>query len=277
MYKRIICPVDFSPSSLSGVEYASNLAKLFSAELLLVNVQPILQSELAGPGAGTLGILKESLSEAKQQLAGIAKETESTFNISCECEVDVTLRDFDKIVESLTGKDDLVVMGTNGADDLYQFFFGSNAYHVLKRVKAPVIVVPEKLAYAKFSKLVFALTYEKGSKESLPLAKDIADSLSASIDILHVSKSETKVSREIFKSLDTFIDDLFKESADFNYQQVFSDDAVKSINEYMEKQVNALLMVYARELNLFEKLFDKKIIKKICDDALYPIMVVHEQ
>ena len=41
MIKKIICPTDFSKASINAIEYAAKLAKVFNAELLLVNVQVV--------------------------------------------------------------------------------------------------------------------------------------------------------------------------------------------------------------------------------------------
>ena len=278
MYKKVLCPVDFSASSLNAIEFAANITKILGSELLLINVQSVLQSDLTSAGVGTISLLNDRLAKSRSKLEEITAEAIKTeYDIRCDYEVDVSFSDFQEILNTKCDKETLIVIGTNGADELYQFFFGSNSYRLLKKTEAPTLIIPENYSYRKFDKVVYAMTYEKENKEALPIVKDIAGLLNANIDILHVSKKRTEVSKEVFKSLDTIIEDLFKETASFHFEQVFSDDAVEAINNYMEKQANTLLIVYAKELNLFEKIVDKKIIREICDLALFPMLVIHEQ
>ena len=48
-------------------------------------------------------------------------------------------------VGSMSTDYDLIVMGTNGADNLYQHVFGVNTHHVLGLTRCPVLMIPAGL------------------------------------------------------------------------------------------------------------------------------------
>ena len=276
MFEKIVCPVDFSDASLNAVEYATQLAVILKSKLYLINVQPVLQSDLVEAGIGNLSVLKSHIEAARLRFKDMEELIQNTYAIECSSEVDVSYKEFDKVVAEAVTQNDLIVMGTNGIDNLYEFYFGSNAYHLLKHVKAPTLIVPEGCSFAPLKELVYALSYEKDTRNPIQFLDKLASQLNASITVLHVSKEETLVSREVFKSLDDIIDEVFKETANFNFIQLFSEDTVATIEKEMHKRENALLVLYAKELNLLDKLFDEKYIRKICEEANFPLLVIHE-
>lgn len=152
MYKRILIPVDGSPTSLKALDTAIGLAKAFGAQLRLVHVVEELAYlsgyDQFGGYSGELikamrdngvRILQEGMDKAKA--AGVA--------------VDNML--FDKFGERL-GETvaesaklwgaDLIVLGTHGRRGIGRLLMGSGAEQVIRLAPVPVLVVraPEEKA-----------------------------------------------------------------------------------------------------------------------------------
>jgi flavoprotein len=55
-------------------------------------------------------------------------------------------------------------MGTNGADDLIQFFRGSNAFNAILKSKVPLLIIPLEYTDTRVPNMVYAFDYytEKG-------------------------------------------------------------------------------------------------------------------
>jgi nucleotide-binding universal stress UspA family protein len=138
---KILLPLDFSPSSIAALEMATDLALHFHAELFLVNVVPMLTTEV-GDYAIPYTDLSETLQTgAKNRMAKIhavltAKGVVS--NSSVEVGNDVS----GNIMEVLEREHaDLVVISTHGISGWHPLIFGSIAEKVVKLVQCPLLLL----------------------------------------------------------------------------------------------------------------------------------------
>ena len=144
-YKRILVPVDGSPTAARGMSAAINLAKESGGKLLLLHVVDEYPA-FATPEIGvSIGPLIESLREAGQRtldeitaaaiMAGTTPETALVENFGG--------RVADAIVEkAVEWKADLVVMGTHGRRGVNRALLGSDAEVVVRYSPVPVLLVP---------------------------------------------------------------------------------------------------------------------------------------
>lgn len=141
-WKRILCPVDFSPPSRSAMAVAAGLAARFGAELTLFHAYPLpgytlpegtilpspkMLQDLAGQ---TDAILEQWKDEAGKLGAPGVRTAKSVGEPAVE------------IVEFATsGRFDLVVIGTRGRTGLRHALLGSVAERVVRRATCPVLTV----------------------------------------------------------------------------------------------------------------------------------------
>ncbi|MBW1988619.1 MAG: universal stress protein [Deltaproteobacteria bacterium] len=139
--RTILCPTDFSPAAQAAVDEAGDLAKSFSAELVLVHVVAPLP---AGPSYGSLNVpefLMELHKEADKRLTELAKKLTGAGIKSRHRVLDGV--PYEKIVETAKKeKADMVVISTHGRTGVRRMVFGSVAEKVLKLAPCPVLVVP---------------------------------------------------------------------------------------------------------------------------------------
>ncbi len=144
MYKRILVPVDGSPTSLCGLQEAIRLAKDQGASLRLVHVideflmnssyAPTFdyQAYLTALRAGGTSILEKMRAMAHEQ------------GIDAESELQETIggRASDNIIEAATRwRADLIVMGTHGRRGIRRLLMGSDAELVLHSTPVPVLMI----------------------------------------------------------------------------------------------------------------------------------------
>lgn len=144
--KKILVPVDFSPSSLAALETAIELAKPFNASLELVHVwEP---PPIYGPDALVAGGMSLYVELEEHARRAATKEME---NLVARLEPRGlgTLRTHvlrgvpaPGILE-VAGKGgfDLIVMGTHGRTGVSRFFMGSVAEKVVRLSPVPVLTV----------------------------------------------------------------------------------------------------------------------------------------
>jgi nucleotide-binding universal stress UspA family protein len=144
-FKRILCPVDFSEPAHLGLSTAVELAKCFSAELLVVHVVPPVPVAAVPEPVPTFDVLtyeRELTKSAEKEVERIIRD-----------HVPDGIRSRPKILEgdpareivrfAETERVDLIVMATHGESGWHRFVFGSVTERVVRIAHCPVLTVPE--------------------------------------------------------------------------------------------------------------------------------------
>ncbi|MDI1355207.1 MAG: universal stress protein [bacterium] len=159
MIKKIICPTDFSKAADNGVGYAANFAQVLGAELMLVNLQRLFPAAAAVSMAeGMTSNVRENALLISDRLNSRSSNLHKMFDISVAAEVELTSESLAEILSTPTGNA-MIIMGSNGADDLFQRIFGSTTYRVIKSTKSPVLMIPEHVSFGSIQKIVMAWDY----------------------------------------------------------------------------------------------------------------------
>ena len=136
--KRILVPVDFSPTSDAALRYGIELARRFTARLYLLNVpeHPGEAAEAEYP----IGIFETMQNAAHDRLWHLLSEEEAR-ELRPEC----AMRSgdpADAIVRYAHEHDvDVIVMGTRGREGVARVLLGSVAEKVVRRAPCPVLTV----------------------------------------------------------------------------------------------------------------------------------------
>jgi len=142
-FKKIVCPVDFSPASRHAVSQAVELAASSGAEILLVNVVPVLPAAPSDPNfVFEVPEYERALhADADRQLTALAAEAAAK---------GVTLRtavghgdagaEIVRIAKDESA--DLIVIATHGMTGWRHVMFGSVAEKVVRLAGRPVLTIP---------------------------------------------------------------------------------------------------------------------------------------
>jgi nucleotide-binding universal stress UspA family protein len=143
-FKRILCAVDFSPTSLHALSYALDLAQEADARISLLHVieiPPELGEFPLAKDVNINGIRAASEAEYLQRLRALIPPEARTY---CTVATQVSEgRAHREILRAAAEeKADLVVMGVHGRGAVELLLFGSNTNAVLRSAACPVLVVP---------------------------------------------------------------------------------------------------------------------------------------
>ena len=145
MYKTILCATDISPRSIHAIKSAFSLAEKFNAKLYILNSQVNLNS----PEERLMSRIsvKKRIDENKELAENIKLRISEIVNeLEVITQYDFLLREGTAervIINMATELDaDLIVMGTNGADHMSDYFLGTTASNVIKSANCPVLVIP---------------------------------------------------------------------------------------------------------------------------------------
>lgn len=142
-FKRIVCPVDFSNSSLAAFETAVELAQRDSADLLVLHViegRPVVSEWFPTHGLGELTVrMEEKAHQAVNTL--LACSAPKTEGLAIATIILNGVPFVEILRQAASWKPDLIVLGSTGAASVDEMIFGSTAERVLKSAACSVLVV----------------------------------------------------------------------------------------------------------------------------------------
>lgn len=139
LFRRILCPVDFSESSILALRTAVDLAVQNQASLLLLNVapRPLGESDVVPVALDPYPFHED---RARAELERIGREI-----VDGKAPYDTKVDVGDPATGILTAipelESDLVVMGTHGRKGLGHLILGSVAERVVRESPVPVLTV----------------------------------------------------------------------------------------------------------------------------------------
>jgi nucleotide-binding universal stress UspA family protein len=145
MYRRILVPVDGSPTSTRGLAEAMALARLTGAQLRVLHVveEPLLVGGVEGLATDP-GAILETVEREAQKIVDDSVSIARAAGIGCEgvLAACVGRRVAEVIVEEARSwRADLVVLGTHGRRGVNRFLLGSDAERILRIAPVPVLLV----------------------------------------------------------------------------------------------------------------------------------------
>jgi nucleotide-binding universal stress UspA family protein len=268
--EKVICPFDFSSTGRAGLEYAGMLARALRARLTIFYVQPSVWPEAMQLYEDRNEITKGIKRLLKLEVQGI----EDTFGAECDYAIEPTTDTVEITIGAVSADYDLIVMGTNGADNLYEHVFGTNSFHVLGLARCPVLMIPEDVKARVPRMIVYAFDPETNPVFLVSQLENLAMPLDAEVTTLNVIPASNK--KEIERKMELLGDALGvieRKGFDWNFEPTFSDDVVTEVDQYMKEGHADILALSYHHRTLFEKLFRRNVLKEISRIADYPVLV----
>jgi nucleotide-binding universal stress UspA family protein len=143
LFGRILCPVDFSASSLHALRYAFSLAEESCAELVLLHVlEWPLEDQLTGATAwfDAADDRRRYESDVRERLHGaVPDEVRDWCRPSEAIATGKPGREILRVAEERRSQ--LIVMGVRGRGPVDLAVFGSTTQHVVRAAHCPVLVI----------------------------------------------------------------------------------------------------------------------------------------
>ena len=270
--KKILCPTNFSDSAANGIAYAAKLAKKTGADLTLFNVRSL--SDLS-PEEALMGETVNAQT-AMLQLEKICQEVTMVFKVSCSPEVETSISSIGKLIAQKATDYELVVLGTNGAESVGQYFVGSDSYNIIKQLTIPAIAIPNNCVYSEIMSIVYAFDFWRHA--SLPLTQliKLSKALGSKLCVLQVmEESYSKVADEEQRLLQQAVLTRYSGEVDLHFDTVHAANVTEGINGYMIKSNADLLALCSEHHGFLGRLFHKSVIKSITGAAKFPVLVFH--
>ncbi len=272
--ENILVPVDFSDCSNNALRYAIELAALYKAKLTLlhcyvvhvpaaeitIDLQPQLAKEYQENAEKNFLLLKERMTElSKVNYREVIKT--SFINVG----ITNASKEFDT---------DLIVMGTKGAGNRIDAFFGSNTYHTIKKSEVPVLAIPDGAGFIAPTKILFAADFKRLEEvKSLDIIKAFSRKFSAEVQVLHVGHGWSELNMHQTKEAAAMIE--YFGNTEHSYHFVKEERPVEdAIEDHLEEHQNELLVIIARKHHFPGSLFKKKLTRQTVMHTDLPLLTI---
>lgn len=171
MFRKLLCPIDFSPGSDEALQFAARMAKELDADLVVAHVWHVPPLAYGGESLpiNDLDAIRES---AEQMLAG-AKQQAIAYGAPRVSSRFVTGVPWAAIAELTQDPDiDLVVIGTQGRTGISRFLLGSVAERVVRHAECSVLVA--RGSYKGFQHVLCAVDFSEPSRHAMHRAAELA-------------------------------------------------------------------------------------------------------
>ncbi len=141
-FRKIMCPIDFSPSSRDALQKAAELARESHAPLVLAHVWEPGTWATGGEFALAPGVIQDMVDAEEAELAKWRAEAKELGAKEIAAKF-LTGAAWDQIVRAAEADPeiDLIVMGTHGRTGVKHVLLGSVAEKVVRHAPCPVLVV----------------------------------------------------------------------------------------------------------------------------------------
>lgn len=268
--KQLLCPVDFSETSLNALEYAVSIAEKHKADLSLVYVfTEEYYNEHLNEGVKNYQEYEE---EFKSRLDVIADEIRSK---SFSCTAHVLSGNFLKSIENFIRLKtiDFLVVGTKGSSDYFDQIVGSNTIKLIDNLDIPILTVPKKAFFEGLNKVVYATSYRDEDKIALRELFEFSAPFNSAITVLHLSKRDNLIEEVLLSNFKEDLKSLIDcDNISFD-TKTYSEDLVLGIDKYMSEEQSNVLAIMMEKRNLIDRLFHKSVTKELSYMMDYPILI----
>ena len=265
---KILCPIDFSETSVNAVHYASSLFGLSGdAEIELINC--INVSSRASMFVKIDDILREKAEEDMDILLEKARNKFPKVTYKSKIVIDDPKYFLPAYAERQ--KVNFVVIGTTGMTQLKDITVGSLTEALFEKCSAPVLAVPNEEAHIDLQRVVLAVDEKEVCDDQLldPL-KSILKLDDAMIHICHV-KTADKAGREYDPGVDVMLSDF-----EYDYTVLEPQGSVAETIHNFSVKVNAdILVLIHNRRNWWEKLFKVSLTKEELFKISMPMLVIN--
>jgi len=267
--KTILVPSDFSEAALQTWSTALAFSKAYHADIVLLYVVEPPAIALDFDEEPAVMIARKMMSE-KIQTNGWDKEV----NITSMVKVG---KPYKKILEAALEIDPvMIVMGTNGASGLEEFFVGSNASRIIRSAPCPVVTVRKPQKDYVFERILLPLDLTKETKEKISKGIEVAKNFHASLHLVSIlSTSSAEIKDVLEKQLQAAKDFIENHGVTTTAELISSDEEIgDAVVEYAEKMETDLICIMTQQEKKIKEYFIGTQAEHFVNHSPFPVLSI---
>jgi nucleotide-binding universal stress UspA family protein len=195
-FRKILCPIDFSPGSQRAMRVAARLATESEAELSLLHAWYVAPVAFPGELAVAGDVMQQMSDGAAQALEAAVREVQAlgVKRVTPELATGLPWR---QIVDRADDPAvDLVVIGTHGRTGLARVLLGSVAETVVRHAACSVLTVRPDSEASPFSHVLCPIDFSDSTRPVIELASGLVRPGGTGLTLLHVVEPPVAYSEE---------------------------------------------------------------------------------
>lgn len=188
-FEKILCPVDFFPTSLRAFDYAVKLAANYGARVHALHVVPPLIPSAYGNPISVGDLTVEMEKESRRMLSKLRAKADKE-GVQATAEVVIGHIDHEILRSVEKQNSGLVVMGAHGRRGFERWVMGSVTERMLRRCPVPLMVVghasERRSVPPKIKQILLTTDFSDGTDAAMGYAFSIAQECQARLTLLHV-------------------------------------------------------------------------------------------
>ncbi len=280
MKKRILLPTDFSKNAWNAILYASDLYKDETCDFYILNAFTEKAYDIDGlvnakPGDKDYNMAEE---ESKMALQKTLKRLALHYVNPNHTLHTMSLygSPLDAIKQAIELKDiDLVVMGTKGATDDTNVFYGGNAIDVMEKSRnCPVLAIPGDYSFKEPKEIVFPTSFKTHYKRrELQYLYEISKITNAPVRILHIN-NEIHLSDLQNQNKDLLEDCL--DGLDYTFHWLDNVGVNTGLHNFVQSRNSDMVVFINKKHSFIETLFSSPMVNDLGFNSRVPVLVLHD-
>ncbi len=265
--KKILVPIDFSPTSKNAYEFALAFAKKTQASLKLIHVY---NSPLDANNPAMLLSIPEQearINTSLKELAG--HDAHVRYEARLGFAVDEIVKD------SETDEVDLIIMGTMGEHMSIEKILGTISSDVSQKAHCPVMLIPPDTSFSGYNDILFASDYTATEGDVLKTILDFAETFNAALHFVHVNDKTDSINTSPEELIFDKVFSLKNPSTPMYFAEVTDSSVIYGLNKYMDNHDTDLLVLVNEKRTFWEGIFHKSITKQMALNTKIPLLVLH--
>lgn len=277
--KTILFPTDFSDTSNNAYVYALQFAQNINAKVVILHVYqfPILESNYIDVPLYQAEVYQSlelnDFENYKSHIPVLRRIAEDYYMQHIQTETILLDGDFVECVLDTVKKEniDYIIMGTQGASGIAEFFLGSNAATIMTGTDASVLAVPEASTYAPIKKIAFTTQFNPDDFIALKEVVQIAKGFDATIDCLYVKTESNDIDSVVIADWK-----LLLKNEKITFHIIESNDVEGTITNFLETHNIDLLALLNHRRGFWERLFHSNMTRKMAYHSKIPVLALHD-
>lgn len=225
--KRILVPTDFSEQAENALRVAAQLANKYNAEIFLLHMLELPANVIDPATRDNSDTMPESLFYMKLAHKRFTELMSKDFLKGIEVIETVLFHEaFEGIMKVTEENDcDFIVMGSQGATGVKEFFVGSNTEKVVRNSPIPVLVIKQEIPLFEVKNFVYATDFTPAMQKPFEKAVEFAKKIDATMHLVYINTSNK------FKTSDQMEEKMKDFSKNINYDNytltLYNDESIE--------------------------------------------------
>jgi nucleotide-binding universal stress UspA family protein len=269
--KTILFPTDFSDRANKALSQAVLYAQVFDAKIIIYHAyhRPVNKNGDAEQMAHELYAFEKGIDQQFKKLYddnGFLEKVSHEFRK----ELGVSIENIPQIAKS--EKVDLIIMATKGANG-FDELWGTKTAFIVKKVKVPVLVIPDNANLNNIGKVGLVCDYSKEADyNSLDFLLEIIKKQALDVNVITLNRSEKPMNSEELSYRMLVRKKL--ESVPTTFHFTFHDNVDQGIIDYSKANDIGMVAILPKGYGFINQIFHESLAKKMIFRSPIPLLIL---